>query len=104
MKMVSSITYIPCSYCKSKNGSSEIKNTYIFRMNKILEKQKMKPIKTSKVIMKTNIKVTIVTQFYIKVESFEKKSIINGNVLKKIMSTMVPLYLWDIYSKPPVDA
>lgn len=41
-------------------------------MNKMLEKQKMKPIKTSKVIMKTNIKVTIVTQFYIKVESFEK--------------------------------
>lgn len=38
--MVSRYIYIPCSYCKSKNGSSEIKNIYIFRMNKILEKTK----------------------------------------------------------------
>lgn len=46
-------------------------NRHILRVNKVLEKQKMKPIKTSKVIMEINIKVTILTQFYNKVECFD---------------------------------
>lgn len=63
----------------------------------------MKPIKTSKVTMKTNIKVTIVTQFYIKVESFEKIYYKWQCAIKK-MSTMAPLICGTYISKPPVDA
>lgn len=54
-------------------------NTHILRVNKVLEKQKMKPIKTSNVVMEINIKITILTQFCNKVECFEK--ITSGNVV-----------------------
>ena len=69
--MVSSITCILCL---------KLINTYILRVNKVLEKQKTKPIKTSKVIMEINIKVTILTQFYNKGE-YMKNSMISGNVV-----------------------
>lgn len=55
-------------------AQAKLINTHILRVNKVLETQKMKPMKTSKVIMEIDIKVTILRQFYIKVESFEKNS------------------------------
>lgn len=87
MKTVSSITYTPCSRCKNKMVQLK---TYILRVNKVQEKQNMKPMKTSKVMMEINIKVTILTQFYIKAKSFEKNFTSSGCDITE-MSTVVLL-------------
>lgn len=55
MKMVSSVTCIPCSQFKNKMAQVKLINTHTTRVNKVLEK-KMKPLNISKATMEVNIK------------------------------------------------
>lgn len=73
-------------------------NIHIFRVNKVLEKHKMKPMKTSKAIVEINIKATILTQFYIKIESFENNSKSRCSIKEMSIELLVriPAFLYSL--------